>query len=100
MDEKEARVTMRLAIGRLFRIAARPHEDGDVEEFYKCRGAVRRFGYDNQYNVECIFTQIMTMADSCLKNADEGAKMTVRFDVDRGLADVTYKDLWEANYGS
>lgn len=40
LRREEAEGVMRLAIGRLLRIASRPERPGDAEEFFRCRGAV------------------------------------------------------------
>ena len=40
LSREEAEGVMRLAIGRLLRVAARPTRPGDAEEFLRCRGAV------------------------------------------------------------
>lgn len=37
MSEAEAREAMRLAIGRILRIASRPEQPGDLEEYAKAR---------------------------------------------------------------
>lgn len=40
MTTDEANQTMQLALGRLFRLLSRPEQDGDIEQFYRCRGAI------------------------------------------------------------
>lgn len=33
-------VEVRLAFGRLFRILSRPFDDGDIEDYYRCRSII------------------------------------------------------------
>lgn len=40
LSEAEARVAMRLAIGRLFRLGSRPAQAGDEKQYFDCRAVV------------------------------------------------------------
>lgn len=44
LSEAEARVAMRLAIGRLFRLGSRPEQPGDEKQYLDCRAVVMEAG--------------------------------------------------------
>ena len=64
---------MRLAIGRLFRVASRPARPGDAEEFFRCRGAV----LDAAEALECVRSPTPQAEPFAVRRGNDRAGLSV-----------------------
>jgi len=47
--DSELNAAKRLALGRIFRMASRPPQSGDIEEYYRCRAIIMTDAPDSVY---------------------------------------------------